>query len=179
MPFVQVAPQLGPGAGNRVWGRYPAGHQGDLALACPPSTGTLCPPVASTEGATGRRQAPDAQTSRWAGRGQARCSRDPDLWVLSFSASSAVGRRCSPNLLPPTSLGAWPSPCELEAHPSLTAMDWRLSGRWQGRGLHPHRWEEATCGCPSSARPWRGGLLDAEQEGAAVGRSGRGESPVG
>lgn len=96
MPFVQVAPQLRPGAGNRVWGRYPAGHQGVLALACPHSTATLCPPVASTEGATGRRQAPDAQTSGWAGRGQPRCSRDPDLWVLSFSASSAVGQAAQP-----------------------------------------------------------------------------------
>lgn len=59
-----------------------------------------------------------------------------------------LGRRRSPNLLPPVSLGAWPSPCELEARPSLTAMDWRLSGRWRGQGLHPHRWEEATRGCP-------------------------------
>lgn len=79
-----------------MWGRYPAGHQGVLALACPPSTATLCPPVASTEGAAGRRQAWDAQTSGWAGRGQARFSRDPDLWVLSFSASSAIGQAAQP-----------------------------------------------------------------------------------
>ena len=139
-PSLRWRPKLGPGAGDGVWGRPSGAPGGPGYVACPCSTATLCPPVASAEGAVGVGRCRMHRRQGWqAGAGPG---------VLSFSASSALGRQCSPNLPPPSSLGVWPIPCKLEARPSLAATDRKLSGRWRGQGVHPRRREEATHGCP-------------------------------
>lgn len=142
----------GLGQGTGCGAETQQGTRGSWLCGPPCTTATLCPPVASTEGAVGGRRAgcTDFRVGR---QGLAQGSRDPDLQVLSFSASSALGRQCSPNLPPPSSLGVWPSPCELEACLSLATMDRKLSGRWQGQVSIPTAGRRQSTAAPGSAQP--------------------------
>lgn len=158
MPFLQVAPQLGPGAGDGVWGRNPAGHQGVLALWPSLHHGHPVPTCRFNRGSRGGSAGAGCADFRVGRQGLAQGSRDPDLQVLSFSTSSALGRRCSPNLPPPSSLGVWPSPCELEACLSLTTTDRKLSGRWQGQVSIPTAGRRQSTAAPGSAQPGERGF---------------------
>ena len=84
----------------------------------------------------------------------------------------------SANLLPAASPGGWPSPFGLETGVSHTGQ--RLSLRWRGRGLRPHRGEEATAWpLPAQLGPGDSGSPTGRVERKSGGWFRHRRSPVG